>query len=79
MLLGALTKEMDSAHFLVPRPEIPYMGQSFDAICDAARTMKSETWYHSSYAQHHCNLSTAVFSIVDSAIAGVEGLRLRDK
>jgi hypothetical protein len=78
MLLGTLTKEMDSANLLSPRPNIPFFGQSFDAICDKVRLMKSKTWFHSSYNQHECNASTAVNSIVDLAVAGMEGLGLRE-
>jgi hypothetical protein len=77
MLLGALTKQMESTHFLSPDLRVPYFGQSFDAICDAARTIQSEVWLESSYVQHGCSLSTAVVPIVDSVVASVEGLDLR--
>jgi hypothetical protein len=79
MLLGALTKEMDSAKFLSPRPRIPFFGQSLDAICDKVRLMESEIWFHSTYNQHGCNISTALNSIVDLAVADIGGLEFREK
>ena len=79
MLLGALTTQMDSARLFFPKHRAPYFGQSFDAVCDIAQTMKSDTWFHNRYVQHNCCLSTAVIPIVDSAIASVEELRLREK
>jgi hypothetical protein len=77
MLLGMLLKEMELKCFSSPRPRAPYFGQSFDVICDTARTMESEIWYHNKYEGHGCSLSTAVASIVDAAVASVEGLGLR--
>ena len=78
MLFGALTKEMESTSLSSPEFILPYFGQTFDAVCDTARTIDSETWFHSSHDRHGCILNTAVGTIVDSAIANVEGLRLRD-
>lgn len=78
MLLGALTKEMDSAN-LESRLITPFPGQSFDALCVKVRSMESETWFHSIYSPHEYNVRTAVESIVDSAVVSVEGLGLRDK
>jgi hypothetical protein len=67
MLLGALTKEMDSANFIDPRPSAPFFGQSFGTICDKVFLMKSERWCHNNYDWHSCNASTAMKDIVASA------------
>jgi hypothetical protein len=79
MLLGALTKEMESANLNSPWLWKPFYGQSFDALCGKIRSMKSETWFHSSYSPHECNIRTAVESIVESAVVSVGGIGLRDK
>jgi hypothetical protein len=79
MLLGALTKEMDSANLSSPWLRKPFYGQSFDALCVEVRSMKPETWFHSSYGPHECNIRTAVESIVESAVVSVGGMGLRDK
>jgi hypothetical protein len=79
MLLGALTKEMGSANLNSPWLWKPFYGQSFDALCVKVRSMKSETWFHSSYSPHECNIRTAVESIVESAVVNVGGIGLRDK
>lgn len=79
MLLGALTKEMDSANLDSPWLWKPFYRQSFDALCVKVRSMKSGTWFHSSYSPHECNIRTAVESIVESAVVSVEGMDLRDK
>jgi hypothetical protein len=76
MLLGALTKEMDSMNFMAPRRSPPFFGHSFDAIYDMVCLMKSETWYHSNYDRHSCNVSTAMKDIVASAKDSVNGLDL---
>jgi hypothetical protein len=78
MLLGALTKEMDSANLKSPWFITPFSGQSIDALCAKARSMESETWFHNVYDSHECNVRTAVKSIVDSAVASIGGLGLRD-
>jgi hypothetical protein len=77
ILLGALTKEMDSLDLISPRFKRPCLGQTFDALCVKARSMESETWYRSGYSPHSCIVSTAVNSIVDLAVASVAGLGLR--
>ncbi|KAH6622467.1 hypothetical protein C7974DRAFT_315095 [Boeremia exigua] len=77
MLFGALTKQMDSAQLSSLRPTNTFLGLSFDALCFEVRLIKSSLWWHDHYHQHDCNVSTAVNSIVDSAVAGVSGLGLR--
>jgi hypothetical protein len=77
MLLGALTKETDSLGLLSTRLERPYLGQTFDALCVKTRSIQSSTWLHSSYSPHSCDVSTAVNSIVDQAVANVAGLTFR--
>jgi hypothetical protein len=72
-------KEMERGCLLLPRLETPYLGRSFDTVCDTVRAMDSDTWYHSVYSQHECRLSTTAIWIVDSAIAGVEGLGLSER
>jgi hypothetical protein len=79
MLLGALMREMQRTCLLLPRLETPYLGRSFDTVCDTVRVMDSGTWYHSIYSHHECRLSTTMISIVDSAIASVEGLGLSER
>jgi hypothetical protein len=79
MLLGALIREIEQVCLLLPQLETPYFGRSFDTICDTVQEMYSEAWYHSIYCQHECRLSTTAIWIVDSAIAGVEELGLREK
>jgi hypothetical protein len=79
MLIGALTKEMDSMNFMVPRPSAPFFGQSFDSICGIACLTKSETWYRSDYDRHSCNVRTAMKDIVASAIDSVNRLDLEEK
>lgn len=78
MLLGALTKEMYSANLLTLWLRQPFFGQSFDALCAKVRSMESETWFHNVYDSHEFNVRTAVKSIVDSAVASIGGLGLRD-
>ncbi|KAF2621340.1 hypothetical protein BU25DRAFT_483175 [Macroventuria anomochaeta] len=79
MLLSALTKEVDSWDLISPRLKRPCLGQTFDALCVKARSMESETRVHGGYSPHSCNVSTAVNSIVDLAVASVAGLGLREK
>jgi hypothetical protein len=79
MLLGALMKEMESVNLNSLWFWKPIYGQSFDALCVKVRSMKSETWFHSSYSRHECTLETAVASIVESAVVSVGGIGLRDK
>jgi hypothetical protein len=79
MLLGALLKEMNSANLDSPWFWRPFYGQSFDALCVKVRSMKSETWLHSGYNPHVCNIETALESIVESAVVSVGGIGLRDK
>jgi hypothetical protein len=89
MLLGALTKGMDSVDLLSPRPNARFLKQSFDNLCENVRSMRSEGWYsgvhgggfdtwngNSGRDYHKCNLSTALHSITDVAAAQVEGLSL---
>jgi hypothetical protein len=77
MLLGALTKETDSSGLLSTRLQRLYLGQTFDALCVKTRLMQSGTWSHSHYSPHSCDVSTAVSSIVDQAVANVAGLTFR--
>ncbi|UPX16917.1 uncharacterized protein EKO05_0007298 [Ascochyta rabiei] len=83
LLLGALTKELDSWSLLSPRPEPPFLDLSFSSICTKIRGVKSLTcfakinmngWFYGS--GHSCELRTAVVAIVEKAASGVVGLSL---
>jgi hypothetical protein len=77
MLLGALTKETDSLCLFSQKLERPYLGQTFDDLCVKTRLMQLGTWLHSDYSPHSCDVSTAVNSIVDQAVANVAGLTFK--
>lgn len=77
--MGALTKRMDSLDLISPQSDTAFLGQTFDALCVKARSIESETWFHSHYSPHSCNLETAVGSIIDLAVTMVAGLDLSDE
>lgn len=77
MLLGALTKQIDSSNLDIPQLERPYSRRTFDNLCATVVSMKSETWLHGHYTDHDCNITTAVKLIVKTAIAKIAGLDLK--
>lgn len=83
MLLGALTKQMDSLGLI----ERPLFGQDLHSVHDKLYAIKSPRWAHdtcnhnsyyhnSSLELHNCDLSTAVRSMVKVALGKVAGLGL---
>ncbi|KAJ8117716.1 hypothetical protein OPT61_g1148 [Boeremia exigua] len=93
IMFGALTKELDSWSLHSPRPEIPFHDTSFSIICDKVKGVQSPVWtdssahernynykYNYGYSKdrHECDLRDAVVKIVDTATAGVMGLKSGD-
>jgi hypothetical protein len=82
MLLGSLTKEMDVASLLFPRPEVPFPDLSFSRVCDKVRCMKSgprNFFHYSSYrGQHGCTLTETLTAIIGPIDIDTIGLRLRE-
>ncbi|KAJ8117070.1 hypothetical protein OPT61_g1645 [Boeremia exigua] len=79
ILFGALTKEMDSARLHSPPLRMPFYGRSVDALCLTVLAMKSATWWHGDGNSHRCNISIAMNSTVNGALAGAGGLEWREK
>jgi hypothetical protein len=81
MLLGALTKGMDSIGLTSPQPEHPFSGQSVHALCEKIRSINTEQCHPSSYRSgfgvvNHCDLSTALKAATDLSKVDVKGLNL---
>ncbi|KAF2796488.1 hypothetical protein K505DRAFT_300197 [Melanomma pulvis-pyrius CBS 109.77] len=77
MLLGALTKEMDSANILLPQPEVPFFGLSFDGICGKMGSLQSMEWSPDYRASSHaCDLQEKVQIMIGNVLGGTEGLSL---
>jgi hypothetical protein len=81
MLLGALTKGMDSIGLSSPQPEHSFSGQSIRALCENIRSIKTEQCHPSSYRSgygvvNHCDLSTALKVATDLSNVDVKGLNL---
>jgi len=55
MLLGALTKGVDSVNMLLPRPEVPFSGYNFEDLCNQLRRVQSPQWYDGpcTYSQNY--------------------------
>lgn len=79
MLLGTLTKRLDEATLFSPRPEIPFLGKRFDALCVQIVLMQSEMWLQDRHHRRRCNIHTALKFTIDSAFDNTGGLELRDK
>ncbi|KAJ8115094.1 hypothetical protein OPT61_g3174 [Boeremia exigua] len=79
MLMGTLTKQMHSLDLTSSQLGFAFSGQTFDDLCMRARSIRSETWYHSNYNPHRCTLGAAIVPIVDLAVTMVVGLDLRDE
>ena len=45
MLLGALSKSVDSVNMLLPRPEVPFSGYNFEDLCNQLHGVQSPQWY----------------------------------
>jgi hypothetical protein len=81
MLLGALTKGMDSIGLTLPQPEHPFSGQGIHALCEKIRSIKTEQCHPSNYRSgfgvvNHCDLSTALKAATDLSKVDVKGLGL---
>ena len=87
MLLGALTKEMNSNGLLFPRPTFPLLGHSFAETMETVLNFRSPGWcnranrnsgYKSYCREHTCNLATAIDSRVVELSSRLKGLELID-
>jgi hypothetical protein len=80
-LLGGLMRELSRLGFYQPRPEIPFPGLSFIALCGQVRAMRSPRWYstgHKSRDSHPCILSASMATLIKDVSDAVGGLNLRD-
>jgi hypothetical protein len=81
MLLGALTKGMDSIGLSSPQPENSFPGQGIHALCEKIRSIKTEQCHPGSYRSGYggvsqCDLSTALKAATDLSNVNVRGLSL---
>jgi hypothetical protein len=76
-LLGGMLKEMSRLDFSRPRPEIPFPGLSFDALCGQVQDMKTPRWFYG-HRQHPCNLNTVTTTLIAEVSSTIRGLQLGD-
>lgn len=91
MMLGALTKQMKSQGLLLPRPEFPFSGLSFEAVVRSAHDLRSPNWHHigtesPNWSQkgksrkysgmYNCQIETQVAPILESLEDYTQGLDL---
>ncbi|KAF2846102.1 hypothetical protein T440DRAFT_558419 [Plenodomus tracheiphilus IPT5] len=84
LLLGTLTREMDSLAILTPCPENPFSALSVDSVCEKIEGIQSPEWVSYSegvshrrrnYMQKHpCSLTPAIESLKSDVTATVVGL-----
>jgi hypothetical protein len=84
---GALTKELCIRGLLFPRPQIPFLGYSFDNITTSIRSIPNLEWcdlsqeqFYSSKRQspHDCRLASHLKSIISRIESNLDGLLLTD-
>ena len=72
MLLGALTKQMDGFNLFSPRPVIPFLGYSANAVAESIRSVMTPDWCLSNRKPHRCNLHDLMNPVVGSFQADME-------
>lgn len=80
-LLGSLTKELSRLELMLPRPEVPFPGLSFNRTCELVGAMQSRWWYsaNGSYSRaHSCTLNAAMKALIQEVSTAVGGLNLGD-
>ncbi|KAK8851051.1 Nuclear pore protein-like protein [Apiospora arundinis] len=83
MLLGALTKQLETTGLLNPTPTKPFMGHSVTGIATVARNFTDPQWssiapsmFSSLAGPHSCKLGAFVNAAIKSVEDGIEGLDL---
>ncbi|KAK7996677.1 hypothetical protein PG989_004717 [Apiospora arundinis] len=80
ILLGALTKQMQTKGLLDPKPRIPFFGYSVAGTTATMCDFKSPRWHDNNTSRylepHRCTLEAFMDATVRSFADGVEGLQL---
>ncbi|KAK7999531.1 hypothetical protein PG990_012131 [Apiospora arundinis] len=83
MLLGALTKQLETNGLLNPTPTKPFLGHSVTRIATVARNFTDPQWssiapsmFSSLAGPHSCKLGAFVNAAIKSVEDGIEGLEL---
>jgi hypothetical protein len=84
---GALTKELWSRGLMNPRPQIPFLGYSFNDTVTSIRSIPDIMWYDadsrnrafdSTHQLHGCKLTSQLATIIGSIEDNLNGLSLKD-
>jgi len=77
-LLGSMIKEISQLGLWQPRPERPFLGLSFAALCKQLNSVQSASWLQGSYITHLCNLETVMATLIADVSKKVGGLSLSE-
>ena len=78
---GLLSKELDCRGLLFPRPQIPFLGLSFEDVVSSLGDIQNPKWHNESERQrysHYCELRLYIQRIIDRIDDKLTGLSLRN-
>lgn len=87
MRYGVLSKELNARGLFSPRPQIPYLGYTFEEVAASLREIRDPHWCHAKKGgpsqprsrnchPHTCRLSSIIDSIIDSVDSQLNGVTM---